>query len=106
MLPTKLFEWFENRVDPFSPFEETSSTSYWGHLKQEVSPYKRYLPWMMLLSILGMNWGYRLLGYEQAVLPFGIMFSAFAVGFAGFTGWHGGKLVFEYQIGVSSTGRS
>ncbi|WP_440978976.1 DUF2231 domain-containing protein [Sphingomonas pseudosanguinis] len=59
---------------------------------------------VMLLSILGANWGYRLTGYEQAVLPYGLLLSLFAVGFTGFTGWHGGKLVFEYQIGVSSTG--
>jgi uncharacterized membrane protein len=59
---------------------------------------------VMLLSILGANWGYRLTGYEQAVLPYGLLLSLFAVGFTGFTGWHGGKLVFDYQIGVSSTG--
>lgn len=59
---------------------------------------------VMLLSILGANWGLRLSGYEQAVLPYGLLLSLFAVGFAGFTGWHGGKLVFEYQIGVSSNG--
>ncbi len=59
---------------------------------------------VMLLSILGANWGYRLTGYEAAVLPYGLLLSLFAVGFTGFTGWHGGKLVFEYQIGVSSTG--
>jgi len=59
---------------------------------------------VMLLSVLGANWGYRLTGYEQAVLPYGILLSSFAVAFTGFTGWHGGKLVFEYQIGVSSNG--
>ena len=59
---------------------------------------------VMLLSILGANWGLRLTGYEQAVLPYGLLLSLFAVAFTGVTGWHGGKLVFEYQIGVSSTG--
>lgn len=59
---------------------------------------------VMLLSILGANWGYRLTGYEQAVLPYGLLLSLFAAGFTGFTGWHGGKLVFEYQIGISSSG--
>ena len=59
---------------------------------------------VMLLSILGANWGYRLAGYEQAVLPYGLLLSGFAVAFTGFTGWHGGKLVFDYQIGTSSTG--
>ncbi len=59
---------------------------------------------VMLLSLIGANWGLRLGGYEQAVLPWGILLSALALVFTGFTGWHGGKLVFEYQIGVSSTG--
>lgn len=59
---------------------------------------------VMLLSLLGANWGLRLMGFEAAVLPFGVLLSAFALGFTGFTGWHGGKLVFEYQIGVSSKG--
>ena len=61
---------------------------------------------VMLLSILGGNWGYRLTtGYEQAVLPWGILLSAFAALFAAVTGWHGGKLVFDYHIGTSSTGK-
>ena len=68
-------------------------------IRQRAASWTHFIIAVMLLSILGMNWGYRLLGYEEAVLPFGIMFSAF-------TGWHGGKLVFEYQIGVSSTGSS
>lgn len=61
---------------------------------------------VMLLSILGANWGYRLgVGYEQAVLPWGLLLSAFAAGFTAITGWHGGKLVFDYHIGTSSTGK-
>ncbi|MBE7184048.1 MAG: DUF2231 domain-containing protein [Methylobacterium mesophilicum] len=60
---------------------------------------------VMLLSILGANWGYRLGGYEQAVLPWGLTLSLFAAVFTGFTGWHGGKLVFDYQLGTSETGK-
>jgi uncharacterized membrane protein len=60
---------------------------------------------VMLLSILGANWGYRLTGYEQAVLPWGLLLSLLAAGFTGVTGWHGGKLVFDYHLGTSSTGK-
>ena len=61
---------------------------------------------VMLLSVLGANWGYRLTtGYVEAVLPWGFLLSAFAAGFAAVTGWHGGKLVFDYHIGTSSTGK-
>ena len=58
----------------------------------------------VLLSVLGANWGYRLSGYEDAVLPYGILMSAFAVVMVGATGWHGGRLVFDYHLGTSDTG--
>lgn len=61
---------------------------------------------VMLLSILGANWGYRLTtGFEAAVLPWGVLLSAFAAAYTAVTGWHGGKLVFDYQLGTSSTGK-
>jgi uncharacterized membrane protein len=56
---------------------------------------------MMLLSVLGLNWGWRLGGYEEAVLPWGILMSGFAVIVVGATGWHGGKLVFDYGLGTA-----
>lgn len=55
-----------------------------------------------LLALLGANWGYRLYGYEDAVLPYGILLSALSVGMVAITGWHGGKLVFDYQLGTSN----
>lgn len=58
---------------------------------------------MSLLSMLGANFGLRLGGYEAAVLPFGILLSALCVGFTGLTGWHGGKLVFDYRLGTGGT---
>jgi uncharacterized membrane protein len=56
---------------------------------------------VMLLSLLGLNWGWRLTGYEAAILPWGILMSGFAVIVVTATGWHGGKLVFDYRLGVS-----
>ena len=57
---------------------------------------------MAPLSILGLNWGYRLnVGAEAAVLPFGLLISGLAAAMTAVTGWHGGKLVFEYQLGSS-----
>lgn len=61
---------------------------------------------VMLLAVLGANWGLRLRGYAQAVLPWGLLLSLLALGFTGFTGWHGGKLVFHYRVGVSEAGTS
>lgn len=54
-----------------------------------------------LLSVLGLNWGWRLADPEQAVLPFGILLSALAMAMTAMTGWHGGKLVFDYRIGTN-----
>ncbi|WP_376989034.1 DUF2231 domain-containing protein [Bosea sp. R86505] len=56
-----------------------------------------------LLTMLGANFGLRLGGYEEAVLPFGILLSALCAGFTGLTGWHGGKLVFDYRLGAGGS---
>lgn len=58
---------------------------------------------VLLLSLLGANWGYRLYGYEAAVLPYGILLSAICVVVVSATGWHGGKLVFDYRLGTSKS---
>lgn len=55
---------------------------------------------MTLLSVLGMNWGMRLADPAAAILPWGILLSVLGAGMTGLTGWHGGKLVFDYQIGT------
>ncbi|MHA6723913.1 DUF2231 domain-containing protein [Sphingomonas sp. RS2018] len=73
-------------------------------IRARAASWTHFIIAVMLLSVLGANWGYRLGGFEQAVLPYGILLSLFAVAFTGFTGWHGGKLVFEYQVGVASNG--
>jgi uncharacterized membrane protein len=53
---------------------------------------------MMLISILGANWGLRLSGGE--VMPHGLALSALGVLFAGLAGWHGGKLVLDHGVSV------
>lgn len=55
---------------------------------------------VMLISILGANWAFRWGNAEAAVLPVGILTSALAAFITALTGWHGGKLVFDYGIGV------
>ncbi len=61
---------------------------------------------VMLLSILGANWVLRIGAPEAAVLPTGLLLSVLAAGMTAITGWHGGKLVFDYQIGTSTDGSS
>ncbi|MFN3275413.1 MAG: DUF2231 domain-containing protein [Paracoccus sp. (in: a-proteobacteria)] len=55
---------------------------------------------VMLLSLLGLNWGFRLPDPQGAVLPWGAMISGLTALMTGITGWHGGKLVFDYRIGT------
>lgn len=55
-----------------------------------------------LLAIIGANWGLRLGDQEAVVLPWGLFLSVLGFGFVGLAGWHGGKLVFEHQIGMIS----
>lgn len=57
---------------------------------------------VMLLSLLGMNWGQRLADPVAAVLPWGLLTSALAAGMTAMTGWHGGKLVFDYGVGTQA----
>jgi uncharacterized membrane protein len=58
---------------------------------------------MMLISIMGANWGMRLSGGE--ILPHGLALSALGVVFAGFAGWHGGKLVLDHGVSVMVSAR-
>lgn len=60
---------------------------------------------VMLLSVLGANWALRAGMVEAAVLPFGLLLSLLAAGLTAVTGWHGGKLVFDYQIGTTASGK-
>lgn len=59
---------------------------------------------MVLLSAFGLNWGIRLAGGEAAVLPYGVLQSLLVMALTALTGWHGGKLVFDHQLGTSSQG--
>lgn len=59
---------------------------------------------VMLLSILGANWIIRIGNPDGAVLPVGLALSLLGAGLTALTGWHGGKLVFDYQIGTKAEG--
>lgn len=39
-------------------------------------------------------------GFETAVRPWGLLFSAATVGLLVFTGWHGGEMVFGHGVGM------
>jgi len=54
---------------------------------------------MMLISVVGLNWGLRL-QMPDAVLPHGLLLSLLAAFLTGLAGWHGGKLIFHHGVGL------
>ena len=57
---------------------------------------------MVLLSVLGASLALRLEDPAAAVLPWGAFLSGLAMILVALAGWHGGKLVFEHQVGVKA----
>lgn len=48
-----MFRFFENLVDPFQPFDETTPPkSLWPYLKSQLGPFKKLMVWMAVTGIL------------------------------------------------------
>lgn len=75
-------------------------------IRNRAASWTHFILAMTLLSILGLNWLIRIDASEEAVLPFGLALSVLAAGMTAMTGWHGGKLVFDFQIGTKDEGNS
>lgn len=70
-------------------------------IRRRVAPWSHGVAALMLLSVLGTNWAWRVVWGEGGILPWGLMLSLLGLIFVGLAGWYGGKLVFEHQIGVT-----
>lgn len=75
-------------------------------IRNRTASWNHFILAVMLLSLLSANWILRMGAPEEAVLPMGLLVSFLAAGMTAVTGWHGGKLVFDYQIGMKSEGKS
>jgi len=84
-------------------FSGTAELLFVRGIRIRAAPWTHAIIAVTLLALLGTNWGSRLYGYESAVLPYGILLSALSVIMVAFTGWHGGKLVFDYRLGTSKS---
>lgn len=71
-------------------------------IRRRIAVWTHFIAAVMLLSVIGANWGLRIPDHQAAVLPWGILMSALGALLTALAGWHGGKLVFEHQIGVAA----
>ena len=85
----------------FAAFSGTVELLCVAGIRARAAPWTHAIIAVTLLGLLGANWGHRLYGYETAVLPYGILLSGLCVIMVMLTGWHGGKLVFDYRLGIS-----
>jgi uncharacterized membrane protein len=82
-------------------FSGTAELLFVPGIRARAPAWTHFIIAVTLLALLGANWGHRLGGHESAVLPWGILLSGLSVIVVGVTGWHGGKLVFDYRLGTS-----
>ena len=82
-------------------FSGTAELLFVTGIRVRAAPWTHFIIAVTLLAVLGANWGHRLSGYVEAVLPYGILLSGLSVIMVGLTGWHGGKLVFDHRLGIS-----
>ncbi|QIE46700.1 DUF2231 domain-containing protein [Pseudohalocynthiibacter aestuariivivens] len=82
-------------------FSGTAELLFVRGIRARAPAWTHFIIAVTLLAFLGANWGHRLYGFEDAVLPYGILLSALCVVMVILTGWHGGKLVFDYNLGTS-----
>lgn len=77
-------------------------------IRRHSAGWTHFVAAVMLLSVAGANWALRLFEGGPAELstplPWGLFLSVLAAVFVGLAGWHGGKLVFEHQIGLMLSG--
>ena len=79
----------------------TAELLFVSGIRARAAPWTHAILAVTLIGLLGANWGHRLAGYVTAVLPWGLLMSALCLVMVGVTGWHGGKLVFDYRLGTS-----
>ena len=85
----------------FAGFSGTAELLFVPGIRARAPAWTHFIIAVVALALLGANWGHRLTGYEAAVLPWGLLLSALTVLVVAVTGWHGGKLVFDYRLGTS-----
>lgn len=71
-----------------------------GGIRRRAAAWNHFVMGTMLLAVSFTNWFWRLPDAAAAILPLGMYLSFLGVVLVGLTGWMGGKLVFEDEVGV------
>lgn len=71
-----------------------------GGIRRRAAAWNHFVMGTMLLAVSFTNWFWRLPDSSAAVLPLGMYLSFLGVVLVALTGWMGGKLVFEDEVGV------
>lgn len=69
-------------------------------IRHRAASWNHFLAAVMLLAVGAINWMFRMREPIESVLPQGIYLSALTAAMVAVTGWLGGKLVFEHQVGI------
>lgn len=68
-------------------------------IRRRVASWAHGVAAVMLIAILGTNWGLRLAD-PASVLPEGLALTLLGAVMTGVAGWHGGRLIFDHGIGL------
>lgn len=71
-----------------------------GGIRRRAAAWNHFVMGTMLLAVSFTNWFWRLPDSTAAILPLGMYLSSLGVVLVALTGWMGGKLVFEDEVGV------
>ncbi len=69
-------------------------------IRRRAAAWNHFVMGTMLLAVSFTNWLWRVPDAVAAIFPLGIYLSFVSVLLVGVTGWMGGKLVFEEEVGV------
>lgn len=84
-----MFRYFENLVDPFENGpKEPPASALWPYVKQQLHPYRRWLPWMVLTGVLSALMESGLIFYSGRIVDL-----MAAAGADAFWAQHGGEMI-------------
>ena len=71
-----------------------------GGIRRRAAAWNHFVMGTMLLAVGFTNWSWRVSDPVGGIVPLGIYLSLLGIVLVGFTGWMGGKLVFEDEVGI------